>query len=358
MGKNLQQFLNGLLEGLTRPTPVSLFIAVLTLVLVIFSFSPQLFVRIPHEYFIVRPRALEVLASQKTLRLKDASEGSFAVTLIGASSLQEALSEEDEMEQLLAARLQRPVVLTKLAVRGIELFDVIRFVDQLPANYNGIVLICVSIEKYESPLQSMARFPLSSSLYNEQMRKAGFSPPPQTGIFLVDNYRFFSTRSKVLAKALVFGPVEPIAHVSEGVGLSERTGKIKKLITGRAKSLPTLYQKNSRKNYSILSVIFSRLKKSGIHGVYLHPPRNLEFLQRVFESTGKNDYLQNLENDITTYAQSSGITYWNLNDRRFFGYDDFRDFSHISNTEARTRYTEMLLDKLEHMIRTEFKEKG
>jgi len=358
MGKKLQQFLAGFLEGFTKPGPASLLVVLLTVLFLIFCFTPQVFTRIPHEYFIARPKVLDVLASQKMLKLKDAPQERLAVTLIGASSLQEALLGEEEMERLLSARLQRPVTLTKIAVRGIELFDVIRFVDQIPADYKGIVIICVSVERYESPRKSVARFPLSSSLYNEELRKAGFVPSPQTGVFLIDNYRFFSTRSSIFLKNIVFEPVNTITHVLEGVGFSEREVKKKEILTDRAKSLPFLYQSHSKDNFQILSVIFRRLRDNGIYGIYLNPPRNLEFLQPLFASINRGNYLETLDRDIMEFAHAFGITYWNMNDKRYFGFDDFRDFSHISNDRARSRYTGMLFEKLEHLLRVEFQEKG
>lgn len=355
--KPLRQFIAGLIEGLFRPTPVSLFVVLLTVVWIVIGFTPQIFSLIPHEYFIRRPRVLDVQASQKALQLRFATANQLTVTLLGASSLHEALLGEDKMAQQLSSRLGRPVTLKKITVRGVKIFDLLRFVDQIPSAYKGIVLICVSTEKYEDPEKSLHRFPLASPSYTQEISKLGISPSFKTGVFLIDNYRFFTARSRIFAKALIFGPVRPVTYYGDGLKLSEQNPR-KRRIVSKAKQLPQLYKKYSPRNFQTLSLLFSTLEEKGIYGIYLHPPRNLEFLLPLYESIDRSDYLSSIENDITKFAENSGITYWNLNDKRYFHYDDFRDSSHLTNTKARTRYSEMLLDKLYHLIQEQYQGEG
>lgn len=357
MRNNCQLFLAGLLEGLSRPTSASLVVMLLTMAFLGFGFNPRLFTHIPHEYLINQPKALDVLVSQKLLNLGSEPQEKLTITLIGASSLQEAVLEEDELTQRLSARLKIPMAVNKLTSRGVIISDLLQFIDQIPINYKGIVLLCISLERYKHPQKSMARFPLTSTLYNTELRKAGISPPPKTGIFLLDNYRFFCSRSGILVKSLIFGPIQPVTYFKADVKLSELSNKKRTRISNNAKHLPQLYQKYSARNYQTLSLIISKLQENNIQVVYLHPPRNIEFLQPIYESINQGDYLQTLRTEIAEFAAISGITYWNLNDANVFRHDDFRDYSHFTNMKARIRYSEMLLDKLSHLIQTESKEK-
>lgn len=348
----LKEYILGITEGVMRISKASLFVAVATILAILIFVSPATFSLLPHQMLILEEKDLDILAIQKIHSLRSLSPSTLAVTLIGSSSLQEALLDEKEIESQLHRNLKTDIHVTKVAARGINLWDMARFVGNLPADYNGIVLLCLSMEYgLNKNRKSLERFPLPSATFDDILKRNGVEEKNKSGIYLLDNLRFFSIRTTALIKSLFFGSISPISYFNDGVKVSElndtEQGKFRKAV----ENLSNSYQHHSETNLAIFSDLYNTLKGPNAHGVFLHPPRNIAFIQPIYTSLNKLHYLRQVDDDYRKFSERQGIAYWNFNNSHTFGYDDFRDHSHISNNVARTRYTQMLIEQLTTLIR-------
>lgn len=347
----LKKFGIGIAEGISRVSAVSLFIAAGIIVTILLLVSPAIFTLIPHEFLILNKIDLDILALQKAQKLVTSTDVPLSVTLIGASSLQEALLDEKEIESQLKIKLKREVDVTKIGVRGMKLFDMVRFIDYIPGGYNGVVLFCISMENAPFIKSKMHdRLPLPSPTFNHLIVQNGLPPRTETGIYLFDNIRFFSIRTNALMKSILFGPIDPITHFKDGVKLSQVSEADQLTFEGTVKYLATNYPKKSATNFAILSILFEKLQSMGVHGIFLHPPRNIDFIQPIYASINKEEYLKQKDSDYKDFAEHHKITYWNFNDQCNLTLNDFRDYNHISNDVARTCYTNLLIDNLATII--------
>jgi len=356
----LRNFVLGLSEGLFGMSAASLLIAATTIIVtvlsVFFTVDPTLLSRIPDELMRQERQDLDILAIQKTLDMHSTAPAPLQVTLIGASSLHEAILDTKKIEALLASKLDTEIKVTKITARGLEVYNLTRFIDYLPEGYEGIVLFSVSLENLPIPSdisELYSRFPLPSSTFNELLEHEGIKRR-ETGVYLLDYYRFFSVHSVRLIKSLLFGPIPPVNYYMSGVKTSERSPEEKRKIRNKVRIISESSHLYLTHNQEILAAIYKKLETHGIYGVFLHPPRNIDFLQPIYVSLGKKDYLNKIDNEYRNFAEKQKVTYWNFNNTSQFCLDDFRDHSHISNDEARSRYTNMLVDNLAELINEKF----
>ncbi len=355
MKDQLKEYGLGVGEGLIGMSMASLLIAVATILAILLLVSPATFNLVPHELLILEEKDLDILAIQKAHDLRSLPPSSLAVTLIGSSSLQEALLDEEEIESQLRSKLNAEIHVTKLTARGINLWDMARFMDSIPENYNGIVLLCISMEYgLKKDRNILERFPLPSATFDDILKRNGVEPKNKSGIYLLDNLRFFSIRTTALIKSIFFGPISPVTYFNNGVKVSQLNAIEQGRFRRAVEDLTSSYQHHSETNLTILADLYNTLQGPNVHGVFLHPPRNIAFVQPIYTSLDKKLYLKQVDADYRKFSDLQGVTYWNFNDKHAFGYDDFRDHSHVSNDEARTRYTHMVIEQLAALMSTKF----
>jgi len=349
-----RNFLTGLMLGICQPSLSTFFLTIFTLLSLLFTcffINPATLRLIPEEFLMLDPYDRDVIISQKTNQINKTHPESTSVTLIGASSLEDALLDESEIRKQLNERVKAEINVFKITAPGMRTWDVASILDSIPDSYKGIVVVCISMgyDPYEvlNRRKSRSRFAISSPSYREEMEAFGYELPNTTGIFFIDNLHFFSKRSKAIIRSLIFGPVTPKFRWEEKKALSrESKNKSVNYVKKRAKEKAQHYLKYSSINYDSLARVIRRLKSQKLKIFYLQPPRNDELLEPVYNSMHVKKLMSKIQSDAESFTKKNGISYINLQKAAQLSFTDFIDDAHLCKLQARQMFTQLLVERM------------
>lgn len=355
MKNKLIDFFDGFYNGLTKASLGSLFVAFLSVLAIIFLITPNTIRHLPPEFLMRSPFDESVMVTQKALNLRWEPSPPLSVTLIGASTLREALVPEQDISHWLTDKLKTKITVNKITAPGMKPWEIAGLIDCIPSDYKGIIVICISLEYNPNVLRTeqglTTRFGIPSLLFDAELRHAGVNPPYRTGIYFFDHFEYLATHSRYFIKSLVCGPVIPKVYKKDGKIITKQEVEFNnKLARKRVKN----YLTYATENFASLSRIFKQLKRDGLSLVYLQPTRNLNLVKPAYQSIYNGDLIEKIDNDFEKFTKEMGVEYLNFNIEGLFGCRDFRDFNHLSNHPARMRFSKLLMVNLERIFQTRF----
>jgi hypothetical protein len=184
---------------------------------------------------------------------------------------------------------------------------------------------------------------IDSPHLREEIRIAGLQPPRQTGVFLLDQAKFFSARKGVLFR-LVGGPVEPQMHFTHML----KPWSEEKWQLAEQRDLPQwveAFDTEGPANRAILERLIQRVRAAGNRIVLLETPLH----PRARRACGEkyNEYLQAMQE----FADEQDVPFWCLDEEAQITEDDFVDFIHLCTHTSQLRYQTVLMNKIEPVLR-------
>jgi hypothetical protein len=324
--------------GATRPSRY----AVITILLLNVSFISAFIVFVTPENmssflpsYLATSGSFDEHATGAAFRLEKEDSGRLLVVALGASAIREALDGED-LNAEFERRLARPVSVYGLATGSQSLYDSIAFAERIPSGSRGIVVLGMGpsrLTKPKSHLEEIIKAPrlgFRSDAVEEMARSSGIEVPGRTGLYPVDNIRFFAPRLTTLALRLVGNnPQSRRAHLYlEHPALGGKQWL--KSSRGIAKRLER-YEENARHNLELIDRLVAVVKaRTRMEVVIVEHPLNPRFVREFATTEFVERHLQLVE----AAARRLGIQHLDLNRLAGFGEPEFYDWCHLRNRAA------------------------
>jgi hypothetical protein len=263
------------------------------------------------------------------------------VVVLGGSLVVRCISGEAELTRGIQSRMTggpAPRV-SDLTFDGQTEWEMAYLLGWLGSRYEGVVVLGMNpdflgrlpTELYDS------LWGLGSRAIEERAAAYGADRPFRTGIFLLDNWRFFVPRWRPLVRNLTYaGPVAPLDPIDEtwiqgARRESERTRELEAL-----PSLIADYDRNHRANFAIIADAVARLGPRAAV-LLLDGPRSPLWRRHADGS----QFFARYESDVRVFADTHGFVYLRLNDDVTFADDEIVDYEgHIGSKGARDRCTD------------------
>src|SRR5262249_44893770 len=159
--------------------------------------SPRLISTVGYGYFINDSDDFYGQETTELLRLQASPSHDPCVILIGSSTMREALSTVEDLEQSLFEETGHRILVHNLPTGGSTHWEARAIVDLLRLRHRGVALVEVSPGAIARPADFLGQLALDSRLlieppaWDEEIRLAGFERPERWGNFFIDHYRFF-----------------------------------------------------------------------------------------------------------------------------------------------------------------------
>lgn len=268
--------------------------------------------------------------------------------IIGASSLQHSIPDEELMTRMLSEKLGTDARVYNMTAGGTTPWEAAALSDFLDDRIEGLYVIGVSVAKFALPtsnlefLGSYPRFGFTSEALDAELHAAGFAVPRRTGVYALDNFKFFMARLKSL-RHIVTGPAEIHRY-------STRRGTVpeEQWPAHIEEWIPFLevYDENKQPVYETIERLIERLRSGGSDVVLLNGVINPRMMEHI-----PQEIQQQYEQDIRSFAEELSVEYWDLQDVIGFAPDRFYDRVHIKDPEAREQYGDVLTDRLAEVFR-------
>jgi hypothetical protein len=200
-----------LVRGLTRPSLTALLVAVATVAGSFFAVaSPYAIAADTYLYFEAYPQTYYTYVTARVLERRRGAPAAPEVVLLGGSSVGTCVTSEDELAEEVESRTGIRPVVYDFSAASMTTWEMAGVLGELD-DFDGVVLVGLSpytladgIDENlmgRKPLGALVdepRFGFRSDVLDEETRRAGFDPPPRTGIYAIDNFEFFVARGSVL----------------------------------------------------------------------------------------------------------------------------------------------------------------
>jgi hypothetical protein len=290
-------------------------------------------------------------ASLQAYRLRRRPHPELGVVVTGGSSVRDCMQSEHALARRLSRRMEERVRVHLLASPLQATWETSAFLEHLPDDFRGAVLMTVSPslltfdeERMEQSRRS-AFVALDSPSLRTAIADAGLRPPLHTGIFLIDHAWFFAFRARSIGWHWLHGsPIGFSPHTYAEGTLAPETEwtRYTEEMTKRLADLERL----SSPNLGILAAAIERLRQRHEVRVALlvppHHPRALEIL-----GAGFRDYRAVLER----FAREQRVDLWRLDREARLTAADFYDWVHLTGDSPRRRYQAVLAQRLAALLR-------
>ena len=294
-----------------------------------------------------------MVSDASTLNAARAEFDGSAVFILGSSGIREALTNSDELRNLLVSRSPvRPVHVFNCASFDQTPLEMLALVEQLPPSFEGVVVLGINpCDIGAGPLQHHKdaandfdlRLGFRSPLVDATARNAGVHVLPLTGNCFLDNYRFFLPRLPFLLRNVFLGPPEERRHPwTVLTGPIDQSGWNTQ--AERVQRLMADYDRRFDETLVYYERMIAEIERRGnVRVVLLESPIRPRSIEETIGSNAWNHHVERMQ----AFADRHGVRYWNLNERAELRNEDFYDYIHVYRTEAQQRFTRALGEALE-----------
>jgi hypothetical protein len=298
--------------------------------------------------FALDPLDDYAFATSDALRLLHAPPQGRHVALIGTAAMREALTVGDDIAARLSHRLDQTVPVIDFMSGGQSGIEMAALADSLGDDFEGVLVLGISFSRLaadNAELASLVREPrlaFASAAGDAEIRAAGFTPPPRTGLYLLDHYKFFVARYRAIVWHLLTGtrpvhrdrtylgraPASPAQWAADAATLTARLSH---------------YQNRADSNLGALDRLIRRFPdRAKVRIVLLEIPLNPLARDTVIGPAFVEAHRARMED----FARRNGVDYWDLNQTAGLVPEDFQDWAHVSSVGGRDRWTADLIDRL------------
>jgi hypothetical protein len=288
-------------------------------------------------------------SSYKALRLRRSPVSGTQLALIGTAAAREAMTEEADIANRLEAALGQRIPVHDLLSGGLSAIEMTAYAESLGPNFEGVIVVGMSFSRLAAAADEMKtlieqpRLGYVSAAADEETRASGFPVPLRTGIYLVDNYKFYVARyGTMLRNVFVTGPVPK--HITRTYLGRPATDEVQWAAdAARLKARLANYEARAQDNLASVARMLKQLpNNSRVKVVLLEIPLN----PRALDEVVGRDFIDAHHRRLAKFAADNGVEYWDLNEAANLTPSDFQDWSHINSAKAQQRFTGVLVDRL------------
>jgi len=342
------------IRGATRPSLGALLgaacVGAALLGVCAWGITPHLIATKP-GYFEVDKRDEFAHLTARTLQIAESPVDGTSVVIIGDSSVREAISSPEDLEQQLLEKSGQHVTVKLLAAGGLTQWGTVAITDNIRDHIKGVVLLEISpynLSMDEEPLTEYERtVAVESEAFRDEIRKFGLTPPPHTGNYFIDNYRFFVARPACLWN-LVYEPLNPPQHFIEHPRAWSRRQWARAY--ARVWAWVPHYDENKARNLAIYQRMIERLRKN--RGITVALYETIESPQIQSLAHGSNDKKTKARyyTDMAAFLHENHLELLDVASEAEVGNRDFWDPFHMMTDNARRRYTAALANRLAELL--------
>jgi hypothetical protein len=287
-------------------------------------------------------------ATSDALRLLHDPPRTPHLALIGTAAMREALTADDEIARRLGQGLGRSLPVIDFMSGGQSGIEMAALAESLGRDFQGVVVLGISFSRLAADSSELAglvrepRLAFASDAGDAEIRAAGFRPARRTGLYLLDHYKFFVARYRLILWHLLTGQ-RPVHATRTYLGrppanIAQWTSDATILKTRLAH-----YDERADNNLGAMRRLIRMFPDhSKVRIVLLEIPLNPKAMQEV---TGP-DFVARHRARMQSFAQQEGVLYWDLNQSAGLAEADFQDWAHINSAAAQDRWTAQLVERL------------
>lgn len=342
------------LEGCTRPSAVSVTIA---LALAAGTFAAA--VTVIDERFVGSRAGRDLLAfgrsdddleiTSRVLELRERDPARPLVVVVGASETREIIDRE-RFDAAIADGRASPVDTLVLAQPRQGLAEVRRIADEIPDGTSGVFVLSLGIGRFvadEADAGNELTWPrlgFRTGRRDAELRDAGAKVPQATGIFLLDNLRFYFPRLMVSPRNVVLGPPKRLMHrYDERPPMTADEWDAKaRLIASRLGEFDANCAVNAAR---VAEVIDDLRRRTRMTVVATMLPVNPRFVAEVI---GDGPY-RAMTGKVLAMVDAAGLPLADLG-RAGLSTGDYWDWIHLCSPEARDRTTDLIVETVRNAL--------
>jgi hypothetical protein len=302
--------------------------------------------------FAMDPLDDYAFATTDALRLLQAPPRGKHVALIGTAAMREALTADEDIAARLAAGLGAPLPVIDFMGGGQSGIEMAALAESLGRDFEGVIVLGVSFSRLATDNSELAmlvkepRLAFASSAADAEIRAAGFAPSRRTGLYVLDNYKFFVARYRYVLWHLLTG-TRPEHRNRTYLGRAAATpaqwSSDAAILKGRIAHYPERADNNLGAVERLIRLFPDRARQ---RIVLLEIPLN----PRAAAELVGEDFVAAHRARMQAFAERQGVLYWDLNQSAGLTPADFQDWAHINGAAAQDRWTGQLTQRLVALI--------
>jgi hypothetical protein len=326
--------------------------------------TPPRLARLDPRVLMDNPRDDYAKLTIDALRLKYGHDPGLSVVYMGPSTARLGLLHSEApklIQDYLTAETGEPVTFHELCSDAQTLEDALVLSDQVPKGFRGIVILVVSdtrddernkeIRVHDTQLHAEAREALLSPTDDAYARQQGEVVGGRTGVFFLDNIKFFAIRRATFARIDKSGMRPAIEQQKKPETPREQALWARRMEAGW-RFVERDFQKREplailNRYKSLLEMLAASWHARGIQGVLLEAPVNPRYDMLKGENA-REEY----RHEMTEFADKIGVPYWDFADELQLDWRDFADHIHLNDRAARFRYQAAVLRRSALLLRT------
>jgi len=346
----VRAFFVGALTPAAAPTLGAIIIASFLLLFSCLFLSESRFARMNPGYFMNDVEDEYPKLVHDVLKVARGPSEPISVTIIGDSSIREAISSQEHLEELLRQKVGRRVAVHILAAGGLSHWEAVGLIDRVRLRSRGVIVaeVSPSVLALRPTLMhewGAVRFPLDSRALRELLVEMNVEPPPNRHSFFLNHAGFFSSRSYAVVRHLLAGPEPTGLHMVESKPPWDAThwklayehiylwhnGYDGKHLQNLAvyRRMMDLATERHRWKFVMLEATSNPL----VHSPHYAPPNEAEMERRY-------------KRDVRGFCRQNHIPYWELDSEAGLQASDFLDYIHVHSPRARIAYTNVLASRI------------
>jgi hypothetical protein len=289
------------------------------------------------------------------LRIAELSPDRLSVTIVGDSSLREAISDPADLARQISSRVGQRVDVHLLTTGGLSLIEQVALTDCVRNHVRGAVILEVAPYNFSVSFPALEpwifkRIGFQSKALRDEMRRSGHRPSIQFGNYFLDNVDFFAAhfvaRCEQL-KRLGATELQPTQHLFNGD--SSWSDDDFDRNHSRVFGWTANYKAAKEADFAICGRMIERLQQPGTLKVGLLP--NVQNPLTFNHATPHDRHKYNEHAlDIAELAAERNVVLLDVNRAARLEPGDFLDYTHIGKPTARRRYTTALAEEAARLL--------
>mgnify|MGYP002620614322 FL=1 len=343
------------LRGATQPSLAGL-IGIIVVASGLFAaclvfITPRNIARIDPGYLMTSRYDSWVVHSSTVLSLAEfgVEPGTRPVALFGTSALHHAVTSVEELGDQIEGLTDQRVRVYPLWSDALWVWDITNAIGMLPDEFPGVVVLSLSALSFcregegIDRLNTQPRAAYTSEQLREEMRIQGVEPRGLTGIYFLDESRFFTVRLSAV-RNIVFGPRRQ-GRLFDGQNQLPDPTRWDRIMAAMNSRLEQ-YDAAHGQVFDAVGRIIDALHSRGARVVICEPPINPYAMTRMDQAVFEKHRV-----NMRSFASERGIEYWDLRSDVPLPEAEFNDdWTHLTKGAGREAYTAELGKRIARLL--------
>lgn len=354
-GSTFREVLAEFVRGATRPSGAGL-IGIVLVASGLFAaclvfITPRNIARIDPGYLMTSRYDSWVVHSSHVLSLAEfgVEPGTTPVAVFGTSALHHAVTSPEELADQVGGITGRSVRVYPLWSDALWVWDITNAVGMLPDDFPGVVVISLSALSFcregegIDRLNTQPRAAYTSEQLREEMRIQGVEPRALTGIYFLDESRFFTVRLSAV-RNIILGPRRQ-GRLFDGQNQLPDPTRWDRIMSAMNARLEQ-YDAAHTQVFDAVGRIIDALHARGALVAICEPPINPYAMTRMDRAVFDRHRV-----NMRSFAAEHGIEYWDLRSDVPLAESEFNDdWTHLTKGAGREAYTAELGNRIARLL--------